>query len=196
MVGLGSFAARTDRRLADLEARQTYSLIGQLASRPILRFDGRVDLRQVELKVFSQNGEDSLLNVILRTIGDSPTYFVEFGVQDGSECNTRLLAEFLGWSGVYFEPDPESFARLRRRYPAGGRVVLRDVAVDPDNVNSLFDAVGVANRFGVLSIDVDGQDYWIWKALRSDLSGCPETRFRWPRCRTGVSRAWGRVGPT
>ena len=115
--------------------------------------------------MFSQNGEDGILSALLHAIGDSPEYFVEFGVQDGGECNTRFLAEFLGWTGVYFEPHPPSFDVLAARYRHRAGVEVRPDAVTPANVADLFTGADVPARFGILSIDVDGQDYWIWKAL-------------------------------
>ena len=123
------------------------------------------DLRTSELRIYSQNGEDGVLHAILGCIPDCPAFFVEFGVGDGSECNTRSLVELAGWAGVYFEPDDAGFDRLRSRYAGAPRVRCEQAAVQPSNVNALFDAAGVPARFGVLSIDVDGQDLWIWEAL-------------------------------
>jgi hypothetical protein len=165
LVGLGPATTKAQRHQVMIESRQTYALVAELRSRHLAPPAMEVDLRWSELKVFSQNGEDGILAALLHTIGDSPDFFVEFGVQDGSECNTRLLAEFLGWSGVYFEPDPASYATLRDRYRPGGRVISRPDPVTPSNVTALFEANGVPDRFGILSIDVDGQDYWIWRAL-------------------------------
>ena len=147
----------------ELHAQRVYGGVAELRRRAAAAPDP--DLRTAELRLYSQNGEDGVLHAILRCIPDHSTFFVEFGVGDGSECNTRSLVEFFGWSGVYFEPDPACFDRLRARYDGSPRVRCEQAAVLPSNVNDLFDAAGVPARFGVLSIDVDGQDLWVWEAL-------------------------------
>ena len=63
------------------------------------------DLSPYELKVFSQNGEDGVLIEIFNRIGTTNRYFVEFGIQDGTEGNAVLLAEVFGWSGLFIEAD-------------------------------------------------------------------------------------------
>lgn len=118
-----------------------------------------------ELRIFSQNGEDGVLAEILRRTSTGSCFFVEFGVEDGGECNTRLLADTLGWSGVYFETDAGDYERLRRRHAHNDRVVAIKDFVTPETVNALFAAASVPTDFDVLSIDIDGQDYYVWQAL-------------------------------
>ena len=122
-------------------------------------------LAAAELRVFSQNGEDGVLAEILRRIGIEHRFFVEFGVGDGAQCNTRVLSEVLGWSGAYFECEPADFERLERRFAHRDDVVTLHHSVTPDNVNELFTAAQVPEDLDVLSIDIDGQDYWVWKAI-------------------------------
>ncbi len=123
------------------------------------------DLTAFELRVFSQNGEDGVLAEILRRIGVGGRTFAEFGVQDGSEGTTVFLAQVLGWSGAYLEADPDAYAALERRFSANPRVRTVHAAVEPDNVEALFEQAGVPEEPDVVSIDVDGNDYWIWRAL-------------------------------
>ena len=80
------------------------------------------DLARHELRVFSQNGEDGVIEEILRRIGTGGGGFVEFGVGSGVEGNCVFLASVLGWRGLFMEADPDLFARLDARYeghPAG-----------------------------------------------------------------------------
>jgi hypothetical protein len=142
---------RVDRGLAELRRRNAA--------------DPDPDLRTAELRIYSQNGEDGIIDAILRCLPDHVPFFVEFGVGDGAECNTRALVEFGGWSGVYFEPDAASFDGLRSRYDGMARVRCVQAAVQPSNVNERFDGAEVPASFGVLSIDIDGQDLWVWEAL-------------------------------
>ena len=150
-------------------SRGVYPALGELAAR---YRGGGVDPRGLtafELRVFSQNGEDGVLAEILRRMGVGGGGFVEFGVQDGTEGNTVFLAQVLGWAGVYLEADEAGFAALERRWAASTGVRTVHAAVEPDTVEALFAAAGVPEEPDVVSIDVDGNDYWIWQAL---------TRFR------------------
>lgn len=113
----------------------------------------KVNLRGTDLKVFSQNGEDGILRKILETIGTTNRYFVEFGVEDGQECNTRLLREN-GWQGLMMDG--------KHHCPEVG---LYKEFVTAENINKLFAKYCVPHEFDVLSIDIDYNDYWVWKAL-------------------------------
>lgn len=147
-------------------SREIYLAIAEL-----LRRDGlsgppsSLDLGPYELKVFSQNGEDGVLAEILRRIGPGSRTFVEFGTEAGVEANLVYLADVRGWSGHFIEGDPGSFADLSRKYASNAKVVTTNAFVTPEDIEDLFARSGVPAQLDVLSIDVDGQDYWIWKAL-------------------------------
>lgn len=119
-----------------------------------------------ELRVSSQNGEDGVIQEVLRRTRDAGArFFVEFGVQNGSEGNAVLLAD-LGWRGLFMEANDEDHRALERKY-RHGPVRTRCAVVTPENVEALFAAEGVPEAPAVVSIDVDGEDYWIWEAIRS-----------------------------
>jgi hypothetical protein len=142
-------------------SRGVYPALGELAR----RYGAAPDLTASELRVFSQNGEDGVIAEILARIGIGGGGFVEFGIQDGTEGNTVFLAQVMGWSGVYLEADDDAYAALERRYAATPRVRTVHAAVEPDTAEALFAQSGVPEEPDVLSIDVDGNDYWIWKAI-------------------------------
>jgi hypothetical protein len=120
------------------------------ADRPVLR-----NLRAHERSVHSQAGEDGVLLRIFECIGTSNRYFVEFGAKDGCVgSNTAHLRIDHGWTGLLMEGDAE-----RAREP------VRSEFVTAENVNALFAKHRVPVEFDLLSIDVDGNDYWIWKAI-------------------------------
>ena len=154
-----AYEVRNDRRRYG-ETREQYLAIASLRER--YHDDG---LSAAELRVFSQNGEDGVLAEIFSRIGVEARFFVEFGVESGVECNTRFLAEVLGWSGVYFECDPRGFDTLSRRLDNRPDITIAQRMVTPANINDEFAAADVPAEFDLLSIDVDGQDYWIWEAL-------------------------------
>lgn len=124
------------------------------------------DLAAYELKVFSQNGEDGVLGEILRRIGTRRHgYFVEFGGEDGVELNCALLADVYGWHGLLLEADPAKHHHLHHKYLPREGVTTGIHEVHPHNVEELFEQLGVPERFDVLSIDIDGDDYWVWRAI-------------------------------
>lgn len=161
--------AQLRRRFGALERAQRYQAVASLSDRYSRGATATpADLRLSELKVFSQNGEDGVICALVSLLGVAEEFFVEFGVEDGAECNTRFLAEVLGWSGAYFEINTEACARLSRRYANTHRISVTNVAVTAANIGELFDGCHVPRFFGVLSIDVDGQDIWLWRSLSAE----------------------------
>lgn len=142
-----------------------YSSLQILNSRRGYIDQKEIDLATSELRLFSQNGEDGVLNAILGAIGDSNKYFVEFGVGDGWSCNSRLLAEVFDWQGLFIEVDEKEYSALKQRYCNSNKIRCENAAITPSNINELFESFHVTENLGVLSIDIDGQDYWVWNAL-------------------------------
>src|SRR5262245_64955269 len=118
-------------------------------------------------KVFSQNDEDGIIQEIFRRIGTLDRRFVEFGVDRGFECNTaKLLIE--GWQGLWIEGDARAVTQMRERFApflAERKLALAQGRVTADNINAILESAGVTGEIDILSIDIDGNDYWIWKAI-------------------------------
>jgi hypothetical protein len=155
--------SHVEDRLFDLEARRA-----QLAG--IVLRERYANLFAVdagpEFQVFSQNGEDGILLWLLREAGAPVKTFVEIGIENARECNTALLAFVLGWDGLMLEADPLGVAAAQKlvgRMLKGraNRVEIRQAFVTRENVNALAGG----GDLGVLSIDVDGMDYWLWRAV-------------------------------
>jgi len=142
--------------LAELtrRAREDVSVIG-----------AGLDLAPYELRVFSQNGEDGVIAEILGRIGSGSRYFVEFGTGGGVEANCVLLADVFDWTGLFMDGDPRLAELLERKYLGHDRISTRQAIVRPDNVDELFAQAGVPSEPDVLSIDIDGGDYYVWEAL-------------------------------
>jgi hypothetical protein len=124
-----------------------------------------LDLTPYELRVFSQNGEDGVLDEILRRIGPKTRTFVEFGTEAGIEANCVYLADVAGWRGHFLEADGESYRSLAAKYAMNSRVTTTQAFVTEANVEAIFADLAVPEDLDILSIDVDGHDYWIWKAV-------------------------------
>ncbi len=127
-------------------------------------------LRHREFRVFSQNGEDGLLAFIFSEIGVTNRQFVEFGVDDGRECNCANLAIWFGWSGLMLEGNARAARRARDYYAKLERsgcnsVQVHQAHVTAENINQTILAAGVEGEIDLLSIDIDGNDYWLWEAI-------------------------------
>jgi hypothetical protein len=120
-----------------------------------------------ELRVFSQNGEDGVIAELIARCGAPSRFFVEFGAGDGHENNCAVLADLLGWSGVFIEGDPDLYSALDAKYRPIDAVRTVNAMISADNAEDVFARAGVPPEPDLLSIDVDGADLWIWRALRS-----------------------------
>jgi hypothetical protein len=120
-------------------------------------------------KIYSQNDEDGILEEIFSRIGAGNRRFVEFGVQTGLECNTaKLLVE--GWQGLWIEASAQAAGRIREnfsRFLSGGNLCLIEKMVTAENINALLTQAGFVGDIDLLSIDIDFNDYWVWKAIEA-----------------------------
>ena len=123
-------------------------------------------LRAAELRVHSQNGEDGILAHLLARIGPTTREVIEFGIGDGSECCAANLVLTFGWSALLLEADGSDAETASAFYAerAGRRVHVEHAAVEPDTVDELLSG-HVQPVFDVLSLDIDGNDYWVLEAL-------------------------------
>jgi hypothetical protein len=124
-----------------------------------------LDLVRHELRVFSQNGEDGVLAEMIRRSGAPGRYFVEFGAADGVQNNCAFLADVLRWNGLFMDGGEREYEGLAHRYAGRPEVTTAKAMVTPENIQGLLAAHGVPAEPDVLSIDVDGSDYWIWEAI-------------------------------
>ncbi len=120
-----------------------------------------------EYQAFSQNGEDGIIAEIFKRIGTTTKKFVECGVSDGLECNTTALL-LQGWTGYWVEQDATFLKTIAEKFAP--HVANKSLTVVPtfltaENVQSTLQKAAVPEEFDFLSIDVDGNDYWLWKAL-------------------------------
>ncbi len=126
-------------------------------------------LGHFENQVFSQNGEDGVIEEIFERIGSGSKTFMEIGVSDGLECNTTALL-LKGWNGYWVEQDKNFTETIREKFEGviyQGRLHLIDKFVTAENIEKLMAEAHVPQDIDLLSIDIDGNDYWIWKAMES-----------------------------
>jgi hypothetical protein len=126
--------------------------------------------REAEFKVFSQFGDDGIIQYLIARL-DIPaelSTFVEFGVQDYSESNTRFLLLNDNWRGLVMDGDKNNMESLKAR-DMYWRHDLTALCrwIDRDNINSILEDSGFSGPIGILSIDIDGNDYWVWQRIEA-----------------------------
>ena len=166
-----SFARRVRNFLNDsLEAKTHDSLLlqGRIASWQVRSMKTARSLQDVEFRIFSQWGEDGIIDWLVEhaNIPTNLHTFVEFGVENYSEANTRFLLENRNWQGLILDGSPALAENLKKstlywQY----NLTAKSAFITRENINDLLLGSGLSGGIGLLSIDVDGNDYWIWEAI-------------------------------
>jgi hypothetical protein len=119
-----------------------------------------------EFRAFSQWGEDGIIQYLIRELKLDREVFVEFGVETYVESNTRFLLCNNNWSGLVIDGSEENIQYIRQD-PIYWRYNLKAECsfITAENINSLIERNGVRGEIGLLSVDIDGNDYWVWKAI-------------------------------
>lgn len=136
-------------------------------------------------KVYSQNDEDGILQEIFSRIGLTNKRFVEFGVQNGLECNTHYLL-MQGWTGMWLEGSENSYWEIQWRFApalADGRLRVKQAFIDAENITELLRDAG--GELDLLSVDIDGNDYYVMKSILESKVVTPrvivaEYNGKWP----------------
>lgn len=126
-------------------------------------------LLECRSNVYSQTGEDGIIAKILEILPKNDKWCVEFGATDGiRDSNTRNLIINKGYSAVLIESKKQRFAQLKRNYAPNMNVVTVNQSVgwrEEDNLDHILKMTSVPRDFDFLSIDIDGNDYHVWKAV-------------------------------
>jgi hypothetical protein len=118
-------------------------------------------------KVFSQNDEDGMIIEIFKRIGTTNKTFVEFGCGDGMENNTYALL-FQDWTGLWIDGSPKNIRKIRKGLPetiASGQLKVSESFITKENINALVSAHITDKEIDLLSVDIDGNDYFVWDAI-------------------------------
>jgi hypothetical protein len=133
------------------------------------RYADEKRLSRYGAKAYSQADEDGIIAEIFRRIGIGNHSFIEIGVGPGLENNTLALL-LSGWRGMWVDANEADVATARSRlaeYVGSSRLRIEHEFITRGNVDPLLAGAGFDNDVDLLSIDVDGNDYWIWEAVRS-----------------------------
>jgi hypothetical protein len=126
-----------------------------------------VSLEEVEFQVFSQRGEDGIIQYIIDKINIPNKIFIEFGVENYTESNTRFLLINNHWSGLVIDGSKSNIDYIKSDFIYWKYDISAiESFITTQNINSLIESFTVGEQdIGLLSVDVDGNDYWIWEAI-------------------------------
>ena len=161
VFGISPQLAMLQRELDENKILAARVLINQIKSLGLLE-----NIQDAECKVFSQWGDDGIIQYLVHHLEIEPKTFIEFGVQNYRESNTRFLLMNNNWTGLVIDGCREYIDYIMKddiywRYDLTAVYAF----VDRGNINKIFVENGFEGKIGILSIDIDGNDYWIWDAI-------------------------------
>jgi hypothetical protein len=175
-------------------------LLGDIAFRlhKIQEALGRIETRQsiglyqgniqaVEFRTFSQWGEDGIIQFLLRNVDIKRKIFIEFGVQNYTESSTRFLLVNNNWSGLVIDGGEQNVAYIKND-PVYWQYNLKAECsfITRENINEIFLRNGISGEIGLLSVDIDGNDYWVWESITAVAPAIVVTEYN---ARFGSERA-------
>jgi hypothetical protein len=165
-------AERQLRPLLLSEARSLGSdsnlTLGRMAAWRVRSMEVLSSLTGAEFSVSSQWGQDGILDWLIER-ADLPNAlhsFIEFGVESYRVSNTRFLLQNRNWRGLIMDGSPDLLPTVQ----ADGIYWKHDLTVQQafitrENINDLIRTAGFSGEIGLLSVDIDGNDYWVWEAI-------------------------------
>ena len=149
------------RLLGEIDARVESLVRMQAVDRRKLPFPYRLTAHR--FRVRSQRGEDGVLAAIFSEIGVRHRRFVDLGCGDNGGNSAYLAAE-LGWKGLMVDGSKEAIGRLRREFRSR-EVAVKQAWITREDVDELLTRFGGAGKVDLLSLDIDGNDIWVWDAI-------------------------------
>jgi hypothetical protein len=163
------------KKLQSLLAQSNTDELKKLSAQILVRENKKSTfsvLSEAEFKVFSQWGEDGIIQYLINKIPIKNNTFVEFGVENYTEANTKFLLENDNWSGLVLDGSSKHVESIKKsklywKYD----LTAKNIFITKDNIDGLLkgyiDSSGFDKEIGLLSIDIDGNDYYVWDAIRS-----------------------------
>ncbi|MDH5561402.1 MAG: hypothetical protein OEY59_11185 [Deltaproteobacteria bacterium] len=123
-------------------------------------------VEDIEFKVYSQWGEDGIIQFLIQHIDLPNKIFVEFGVENYTESSTRFLLKNNNWSGLVIDGSEENYQYIRND-EISWRYELDAICsfITRENINELISSRIKEKEIGLLSVDIDGMDYWVWEEI-------------------------------
>jgi hypothetical protein len=146
------------------------------------------NIQDYDFRVFSQWGDDGIIQYIINKIENITPIFIEFGVENYTEANTRFLLMNNNWKGLIMDGS-EANMNFVRSSPLFWQYDLnaKTAFITAENINELITEAGFAGKIGILHIDIDGNDYWVWKNIETVQ---PDVVIMEYNSVFGIEKAW------
>jgi hypothetical protein len=163
-AGVAATNDQIPRLIREIETSKL--LTGKLLANQVKVAGPGRELRDVEFRVFSQWGDDGIIQYLIHNVPLPNDAFVEFGVEDYQEANTRFLLLNDNWRGLIMDGGAENIARVHHEdlYWRHDLTAICEF-ISRENINQLISRAGFTGPIGLLSVDIDGNDYWVWEAI-------------------------------
>src|SRR6185503_16920025 len=123
-------------------------------------------LSDYEFKIFSQFGEDGIIQYLISNVEIRKETFIEFGVENYEEANTRFLLMQNNWSGFVIDSSEKNIDSIKNSELCWRHDLKFKMGfITAENINDLVKEQGIGGEIGLLSIDIDGNDYWVWEKI-------------------------------
>ena len=194
MIDIGNIPNKIDNSIKNIlkvgnlvrDIDQIKQALGRIENRQI-KLTAAKDLQSHEFKVSSQNGEDGIIQFLIEHIEIANPVFIEFGVENYTECNTKFLLTNNNWSGLVIDGSQENINQIvKSTIYWKHNLKAANAFITKENVNDLFRQNGLEGEIGLLSVDIDGNDYWVWQAIDSVNPAIVVTEYNY---RFGKDRA-------
>lgn len=153
-------------RVFNEEMQKELILKAKLLSNQNLKLKRIKDLSEVEFQVYSQWGEDGIIDWLVNKFPEIPKSFLEIGTENYKESNTRFLLVNKNWDGFIIEADKNSVKDIKsQRVYWKHNLTIENQFVDQNNINTIIKRINIPKKLGLLSLDIDGIDYWVLKKL-------------------------------
>lgn len=147
-----------------------YAMLNRMYREPLLAAEKAADplvLAPYGFTAYSQGDDDGILEEIFRRIGTTNRQFIDFGCAGGIENNTTYMA-LTGWNGLWMDGSDAGIRSVRQHFGQfieTGKLKVKQAFITRENINDLIRDAGMDAQPDLLSIDIDGNDYWVWEAI-------------------------------
>lgn len=124
------------------------------------------EISNLNFKIFSQFNEDLIIQYLIKNITIKNKNFIELGVENYEESNTRLLLEKDNWNGLIVDSSKKHIDEIsQKNFFWRHSLITEKEFITKENINHLLTKKGFFGKIGILSIDIDGNDLWVWDEI-------------------------------
>jgi hypothetical protein len=164
---IGSILIRNQRKLDEIKIQIAKNFFFNLN----LNLEKILDLESVNYKVFSQHGEDGIIQYFIKLLNLKKIRFIEIGTEDYGESNTRYIYQTMNCEGLIIDPYKCLNQQIQKHISLiSNKLKIHNDYICKENILYVLKKYNFNKNIDLFSIDIDGIDYWIIKELPKKLS--------------------------